>query len=194
MAEMHELHRRAGETLKGVLAEAREERLVRATPCEAWNVRDLLHHIAWSNLWVAPLLRGESLAEVGSVLGGDVLGGDPAGVTGRSVDESSDAFAEPGAMERLVELSRGPTPGREYAAERMNDLTVHAWDLAKGLGTEVALDPLCVQASLDYYRPLEAILRPAGEMGPDVEVSGEADPQTRFLAFWGRRADWTPPA
>jgi uncharacterized protein (TIGR03086 family) len=193
MTEMHELHRRAGEILKDVVSRVRPEHLGRATPCEEWDVRALLHHIAWSNLWVVPLVHGQSLAEAGSGLEGDVLGDDPVGATRRSIDQASDAYAEPGTMDAPVELSRGTAPGREYCGERMNDLTVHAWDLARGIGENVELDPECMEASIEVHRPLEPFLRPAGELGPDVEVPDGADAQTRYLAFFGRRADWAPP-
>lgn len=193
MSEMDELHRRAGEILKDVVRRIPQGRWADPTPCEEWDLRDLLHHIAWSNLWVRPLVRGESLAEVAPRLEGDVLAEDPVGVTVASVDESSDAFAEPGALDRPVELSRGTAPAREYCAERMNDLTVHAWDVAAATGLDVRLDPGCMEAAMAFYRPLEAKGRPAGMFGPPVEVSAEADLQTRFLAFWGRRTDWEPP-
>lgn len=164
------------------------------TPCTEWDLRELLHHIAWSNLWVAPLVRGDSLEEVGPRLEGDVLGDDPVGVTLASVDEASAAYLEPGAMDRPVQLSRGIAPAREYCGERMNDLTVHAWDVAAAIGVDVRLDEECMERAMAIYRPFEAEGRPKGMFGPPVEVSPEADLQTRYLAFWGRSADWTPPA
>jgi uncharacterized protein (TIGR03086 family) len=191
---MNELHRRAGDLYDAVLRQAGPDVWERPTPCAEWDVRDLVHHAAWSNLWVAPLVRGESLADVGPRLEGDVLGDDPVGVGLRSTAEASGAFDEPGAMDRLVELSRGPTPGREYCGERMNDLTVHAWDLAAALGLPIELDAGCMEAAMEVYRPMEAAGRPAGMFGPVVEVPPDADLQTRFLAFWGRRSDWAPPA
>ena len=192
MAEMYELHRRAGDDLAATVREVRDEQLHQPTPCTEWDVRELLHHITWSNLWVSPLVDGKDLAEVAPTLEGDVLGNDPVGITLGGLDESSDAFERGG--DRPVQLSRGMTPANEYAFERMNDLIVHNWDLAKGIGVEVELDEECMQVALDGYRPFEPVLRPAGELGPDVEVPDDADLQTRYLAFFGRRTDWTPPA
>jgi len=192
MAEMHELHRRAGEGLANTVRKVRDEQLHQPTPCTEWDVRELLHHITWSNLWVSPLVDGKELAEVAPTLEGDVLGDDPVGITLRGIDESSDAFERGG--DRPVQLSRGMTPANEYAFERMNDLIVHDWDLAKGIGVEVELDGECMEVALAGFRPFEAIMRPRGDLGPDVEVPDDADLQTRYLAFFGRRADWAPPA
>jgi uncharacterized protein (TIGR03086 family) len=193
MAEMQELHRRAGEILVDALRLAPGASWSRPTPCEDWDLRALVHHVVWNNLWVAPLMHGASLDEAAAKVPEDPLGDDPVGAAIASVDEASAAFGEAGAMDRTVALSRGPSPGRVYCAERMNDLTVHAWDLARALGTDVALDAACMEAAMAYYRPFEPVLRPAGEMGPDVPVPEDSDLQTRFLAFWGRRADWSPP-
>jgi uncharacterized protein (TIGR03086 family) len=191
MTEAHELHRRAGEGLAAVVRQVPDARLHHPTPCTEWDVRALLHHITWSNLWVAPLVDGKDLAEVAPTLEGDVLGDDPVGITLRAIDEASDGFERGG--DRPVQLSRGMTPASIYCAERMNDLTVHSWDLAKGIGVEVELDPECMEASIEGYRPHEAAMRAAGELGPDIVLPDDADLQTRYLAFFGRRADWSPP-
>jgi hypothetical protein len=76
----------------------------------------------------------------------------------------------------------------------MNDLVIHNWDLAKGIGVEVQLDEECMRVALDGFRPVEAAMRAAGGLGPDVQVPDDAPLQVRYLAFFGRRADWTPPA
>jgi uncharacterized protein (TIGR03086 family) len=191
MTEPHELHRRAGEGLAATVRQVGDEEMHRPTPCSEWDVRDLLHHITWSNLWVGPLVDGKDLAEVAPTLEGDVLGEDPVGITLRAIGESSDAFERGG--DRPVQLSRGLTPATIYCLERMNDLTVHNWDLAAGIGVDVRLDDGCMQAALDAYRPYEAAMRAAGELGPDVEIPDDADLQTRYLSFFGRRTDWSPP-
>jgi uncharacterized protein (TIGR03086 family) len=192
MTEMHELHRRAGESLGAMVERVDGGQWHRPTPCSEWDVRDLLHHIAWSNLWVSPLVDGAELADVAATLEGDVLGGDPVGVTLRSIEQASAAFERGG--DRIVQLSRGPTPAGVYCLERMNDLVVHNWDLARAIGAEVALDPECMEVALTGFRTVEAQLRPTGALGPDVAVPDDADLQTRYLAFFGRRADWSPPA
>ena len=192
MTRPHELHRRAGDLLADTVKQVRDDLLRRPTPCTEWDVRDLMHHIAWSNLWVAPLVDGAELAEVAPGLEGDVLGDDPVGVTIRSIEESSDAFERGG--DRIVQLSRGPTAASEYCGERMNDLTVHNWDLARGIGIAVRLDRECMEAALAFFGPYEGELRSQGELGPVVGIPPGADLQTRYLAFFGRRVDWTPPA
>jgi uncharacterized protein (TIGR03086 family) len=192
MAEMYELHRRAGELLKETLARVEAHQWHLPTPCTEWDVRELVHHIAWSNLWVAPLVDGKGLGEVAPTLQGDVLGDDPIEVAVRSIDESSDAFER--GRDRRVQLSRGEAPASEYCFERMNDLTVHSWDLARAIGLDVRLDEECIETARAGFLPVEERLRAVGELGPHVQVPPDADLETRYLAFFGRRADWAPPA
>lgn len=192
MSEMYELHRRAGDDLGRTVTLIGDGQWHVPTPCTEWDVRDLLHHIAWSNLWVAPLCEGRDLADVAPALRGDVLGEDPIGVTVRSIEEASAAFERAGDG-TIVQLSRGPSPAGVYCFERMNDLVVHHWDLARAIGEEVHLEPECMEVALEGFRPMERSLRESGELGPRVVVADDADLQTRYLAFFGRRADWTPP-
>ena len=192
MTEINELHRRAGESLAATVRKVHSDQLDDPTPCSEWDVHDLLHHITWSNLWIGPLVDGRDLAEVAPTLEGDVLGDDPVTTTLTGIDEANDAFDRAG--DRLVQLSRGMTPATVYCFERMNDIVVHNWDLARGIGVEVELDEECMQAALDGFRPMEPALRAAGELGPDIEVPNDAPLQVRYLAFFGRRADWIPPA
>jgi hypothetical protein len=50
-----------------------------------------------------------------------------------------------------------------------------------------------MRSALDYARPFESEWRAGGALGPEISVRPDADLKTRYLAFFGRRADWTPP-
>src|SRR5439155_26136767 len=104
MIELYELHRRAGDLLATTIGEVRADQWHLPTPCSEWDVRDLVHHIAWTNLWVAPLCDGRDLSEVAPTLEGDVLGDDPIGVAVRSLDEASAGFERAGNA-TIVQLS-----------------------------------------------------------------------------------------
>ena len=49
--------------------------------------------------------------------------------------------AQPGALERTVQLSLGDASGQEYVMQLTADLAVHAWDLARATGQDATLDP-----------------------------------------------------
>jgi uncharacterized protein (TIGR03086 family) len=134
-----------------------------------------------------PLLSGQTISDVGDRLDGDLLGADPVAAWTNAVQEAVAAVAQPGALETVVHLSYGDTPAADYVAEVAADLTVHAWDLARGIGAGEQLDPALVQW---IYPQAKERLSPAGVpgfFGPAVSVSDSASDQVRLLALYGRR-------
>ena len=101
----------------------------------------LVRHIVEEEVWAPPLLAGSTVAEIGDRFAGDLLGDDPVAAFDAAADAALAAVREPGAMERTVHLSFGDHPASEYAMQLANDHLVHAWDLARALGVDDALDP-----------------------------------------------------
>ncbi len=156
------------------------------TPCEAWDVRDLVNHVVVEQLWVPHLMAGETLEEVGDRYDGDQLGDDPAGTWIEAAPVARAAFDEPGALERMVHTSGGQIPATDYLGQMTLDLAIHAWDLARGLGVDEELDPELVEALYATCAPMAADLTATGVFGQPVEVPDTADVQTRLLALLGR--------
>src|SRR5260370_19201510 len=96
------------------------------TPCTEWNVRDLVRHLVSGTSWVAPLVEGCNIAEVGDRFDGDLLGDDPSGAWRRAAGAAGDACAEDGAMQRPLHLSSRDVPAAHYVAERIPDLVMPA--------------------------------------------------------------------
>ncbi|TYP89928.1 TIGR03086 family metal-binding protein [Blastococcus xanthinilyticus] len=153
-----------------------------------WTVADLVAHLVSEQLWVPPLMAGEPYAE-GRFPDetSDLLGNDPLLGWESAADGALSAFAEDEGLVRTVHLSRGPTPSAEYIFEMTTDLTVHAWDLAHATGGDTELDGELVTAALVYAERLPEDGVP-GVFGPPLDVSAAADPQTRLLARFGRKA------
>jgi uncharacterized protein (TIGR03086 family) len=153
-----------------------------------WSVADLVAHLVSEQLWVPPLLAGEPVAE-GRFPDdtADLLGDDPFTGWETAADGALSAFAEDDALMRTVHLSRGPTPATEYIFEMTADLTVHAWDLARATDGDTELDGELVTAALVYAERLPEDGIP-GIFEPPLDVSATADPQTRLLARFGRKA------
>jgi uncharacterized protein (TIGR03086 family) len=157
-----------------------------ATPDEDWNVRDLVNHVTGEDLWAPPLLAGSTIAEVGDRFDGDVLGADPLAAWIAASAGAVRAAGQDGAMDRIVHLSFGDFPGREYLGQMTADHVIHAWDLARGIGADDRLDPELVRFVYDFMAPQAEQWRGAGVFGPDVPVPDDADPQTKLIAISGR--------
>jgi uncharacterized protein (TIGR03086 family) len=69
----------------------------------------------------------------------------------------------------------------------IGDILVHTWDLARAAGLDEALDADEVHRMVEAMEPIDDLLRQSGQYGPRVEVPGDADEQTRLIAFTGRQ-------
>ena len=188
MSDIVELHRRAVEWFGSNVAKVGDGQWGSPTPCDEWDVRALVNHLVSENLWTAPLMEGKTIAEVGDVYDGDVLGDDPKAAW-TAASASALASTEPeGAMERIVHLSFGDFPASEYAYQLFADHLIHGWDLARGIGADETMDPELVDACATWFAAMEAAYRQGGAIAERPEVPEGADAQSKLLAAFGRKA------
>jgi uncharacterized protein (TIGR03086 family) len=157
-----------------------------STPDTEWDVRDLTNHVTVEQLWVPPLVRGSSIADVGDRLDGDQLGDDPVATWDAAVSASLEAFRT--GLEGTVELSSGPKATADYCWEMTTDALIHSWDLARGIGAPEELDPELVELVYENILPIAAHLHESGLFAPPVPVPDDSTLQTKLLALFGRDA------
>ncbi|MCK0112746.1 TIGR03086 family metal-binding protein [Ornithinimicrobium sp. F0845] len=162
----------------------------RPTPCEGWNVRDLLNHLTSEHLWAPHLLRGETLEQVGSRYDGDVLGKDPVGAWRRAISASVLAWGQ-ADPDGTVHTSVGRTPLVEYASQMLVDLTVHAWDLARAVGVRPHLVADAVEECLAYEKPRVGAGEVPGIFAAPVPTESESRVD-QLVALLGRDPAWAP--
>lgn len=187
MDELLDLHRVNADRFTSLVALV-GERWESPTPCTEWSVRDLVNHLTAEQLWVPELLGGRTVEEVGQRFAGDVLGADPVATWRSAMEAALHAFSAPGAVARTVHLSRGLTPAHDYLEEMVMDLAVHGWDLARALGADEGIDPATVQRLLVEWNGRADELSHTSMFAGPLETADDADPQTRVLALFGRRA------
>ncbi|HEU4912248.1 MAG TPA: TIGR03086 family metal-binding protein [Actinomycetes bacterium] len=158
------------------------------TPCVDWDVRALVAHVVDECRWAPYLLSGGTVADAGDRFAGDPLGDDPKAAWRSASEQARAAFAADGALDHTVSLSYGETSARDYIWEMTVDATVHAWDLARGIGADDRLDPELVRRiHTEAEKDVEA-RSATGLFDPPVPVAAHADLQTRMLSLFGRRA------
>lgn len=157
------------------------------TPCSDWNVRDLVNHLVGEHLWAPHLLKGETLAAVGDRFDGDVVGDAPVAVWEQAGSASRSAFHRKGALQGDVHVTGGRTPATEYAWQMTTDLTVHGWDLARGIGVRSRMPDELADAVYGHIAPQAGSWHEAGIFDPPVPVPDDAVPQDRLVALLGRR-------
>ena len=154
------------------------------TPCTDWDVRALVNHLVGEQRWVRPLLEGKTIAEVGDVFDGDILGANPLTT---ALEAQYDAVA---AVEALlpgiatVHLSYGDEAAGNYVWQLTSDHLIHAWDLGTALGRTVVMPPHLVSAVAKWFTDWETLYRQSGIIADRAPSDGT--PQGDLLSAFGR--------
>ncbi len=192
------LHRTAVLKSVDVVDAVRTTDLDRTTPCDGWNLADLLAHMTVQHRGFAAAARGfgadPDVWRVESVV--DAVRADPRRAYSEAAHDVLDAFAADGTADApfaLPEFGDGAVfPGAMAMGFHFVDYVVHGWDVASSLGAGFELPADVVEAVL----PL-ALAVPDGDFrtmagapfAPAVEQGGTDDFE-RILRHLGRRPDW----
>lgn len=171
-----------------VLERLPEEVWGNPTPCDRWRVRDVVNHVVAEHRWAPHLLRGESVEEVGDRYDGDLLGGSPDAARRAwqmAMLGSLQAWAQVEDVEQPVAFSGGTHTAGEYAHQMLLDLTVHAWDVARGGGVSQPVLVDAVGLAFAYEKPRVAQGVTAGIFKPPTRPRSD-HPMDQLVALVGR--------
>jgi uncharacterized protein (TIGR03086 family) len=161
------------------------------TPCADWDVRALVSHIVYEDVWTIPMMEGATVEEVGDRFEGDLLGDDPVGAVRAAADAATIAAASGLVAGRTVHLSFGDVSAQEYVYQLAADHLVHGWDLAAATGGERRFDPELVEALAVWFKDREGMYRDAEIIGERPPGDPPEDAQDRLIVAFGRRPDWS---
>jgi uncharacterized protein (TIGR03086 family) len=187
MPNLLDVHAQALDFVGPKVAAITDDQWTRDSVNAGWTVRDLTNHLVSGNFWVAELVAGKTIEEVGDRLDGDVLGDDAGAAYAASATAAATAFAEPGAMDRPVAVSYGPVPGSVYCGHRFIDVLIHGWDIAESTAQDANLPLDLVEACWEVVQAEIAAMQDSGAFGEPQPVPDGADLQTKLLAALGRR-------
>ena len=153
------------------------------SPCEGWTARDIVRHLTD---WI-PAFFGSHGVVFPAVPSVD---DDPVGAWETVQMTIAGALADPAIAAQPV-----ATPfSTQSLAETVDmivtgELFTHGWDLARATGQSEILDPEQLRRMIASLGAIpEEAMRAEGMFGPRIDVPADADDQTRFLAYMGRRA------
>jgi uncharacterized protein (TIGR03086 family) len=175
----------SGRVFRQRLVRVKSDDWRRPTPCEEWTVRDLVNHVVGGNLRYVTILAGEPADATPRTREQDWLGTDPLGSFDDGLARVTESFSVPGILAADV---RHPKIGAVTAAQlqvlRVNELTVHSWDLARAIGSDDRLDDQVVAWLLEGLTPLRSTLG-LSEPGRADDLPA-ASPQDSLLQLFGR--------
>jgi uncharacterized protein (TIGR03086 family) len=171
---------------RSVLAGVKQDQLASPTPCQSWNVAQLVDHIVGGQYFFAAMACGDPPSgETRTYADGDFLAEFDKGSA-----ECLAAFGAPGAMERVLKLPFGEMPGSRFVGLATVDTFVHGWDLAKATGQKPNFDPELADALLAGSRQaIQESFRGAdgkAPFGPEQKAPDGASTADQLAAFLGR--------
>jgi uncharacterized protein (TIGR03086 family) len=175
------------ESLGGLVAGTRPDQLTEPTPCAKWAVRDLLNHFVGGGHLFGALFRGEADGFPEGEAP-DLVGEDHVAAYRAAMDDFVAGLHSAGALERTLNLPFGPVPGDAVVQILTWDLSVHCWDLATATGQAYPLtDEQVATADAIARGFLAPELRDGDTFAAEVQVSADATPLERLVAFAGRQ-------
>ena len=183
---------RVSDLLSGLVEGTDAGRLDDPTPCEDFQVRDLIGHFTMGRFLFAADFAGDT-ARRDELLGGmperfgDVLGDDHLATyrdASAALDAAVDGIED---VEATADFFLGQMPISAALETISGDNLVHCWDLARSTGQDFDPPDDLVEATTAFFGALITDdLRAVGSFGPEVEVPEDASALDRLLGLCGR--------
>ncbi|MDQ6847207.1 MAG: TIGR03086 family protein [Candidatus Dormibacteraeota bacterium] len=148
------------------------------------SLREIVNYHAYDSAWVPDVLAGRTIADVGDRHEHLKTAAQP-----RYREQSEAAVAAAQALddpERVVHLSYGDFPAREYLRHVTSFRGFRAFDIARWIGASTELPPDLVQGMWDELSPDMEAWRAMGVYKAAVPVDDDAPLQDRLIGLSGR--------
>jgi uncharacterized protein (TIGR03086 family) len=195
MAELVDL-RPAARHLSALLERIDDDQLDAPTPCGESSIGDVLDHVGG----LARAFTAAATKDLGPMTSmpsspdGSRLGADRRAEIPRHLATLAEAWTNPLAWTGTTQAGGVSLPGEVAGHIALNEIVVHAWDLARASGQSYQQDADSLEAcfeSLVAMYPAEQLDRRQGIFGPPVDVPEQAPLVDRVIAFSGRDPGWT---
>ena len=183
---------RVSDLLSGLVEGTDAGRLDDPTPCEDFQVRDLIGHFTMGRFLFAADFAGDT-ARRDELLGGmperfgDVLGDDHLATyrdASATLDAAVDGIED---VEATADFFLGQMPISAALETISGDNLVHCWDLARSTGQDFDPPDDLVEATAAFFGVLITDdLRAVRSFRPELEVPEDASALDRLLGFCGR--------
>jgi uncharacterized protein (TIGR03086 family) len=180
--------RLATDTFLERLDRVSEEQVSRTTPCEGWDVGQLIDHVTAGSAMAVALMAGCSTEEAQATMGAAVEG-DRFEACRRQLGLAVAALEGPTAPETIVHHPIGDVSAAQLLAFRIGDLTIHSWDLSRALGFDETLPAALVERAWADLSPMAGFIGSVGVFGegPSGSLDDSTLLQARLLDLSGRR-------
>ncbi|MEY2397473.1 MAG: hypothetical protein QOJ00_647 [Actinomycetota bacterium] len=178
-------YERAAANFRQVLANISKDDLDTQSPCQSWKVQDVITHLVEGGDFFVTSVGGEA-----SGAGARAVADDHEAAFNATSERILNAFNQPGALDKEVDLPFGRMPASVLVGIATTDTFTHAWDIARATGQPTDLDPEFAGELLARAKsPITDDVRgPDGTtlFGPEQHAPEGAPAADQLAAFLGR--------
>jgi uncharacterized protein (TIGR03086 family) len=174
-----------------------DELLDAPTPCPAYALGDLLEHVGGLTLAFTAAARKEigDATSQGASGNASRLGDDWRTRIPRDLTALVEAWRDPAAWTGMTQAGGVELPGEVAGSVVLDELVIHAWDIARASGQPYECDPASLEAVHGFVAQFSGPGQEAareGLFGPVVEVPEDAPLLDRVIGLTGRDPAWSP--
>ena len=181
--------------LAALVQGVRDDQLTGRTPCPDYSVADLLDHVGGlAVVFAASARKDREVAGTAASPDGDRLEDGWRDRIAAQLTEMGEAWQDPAAYDGVTMAGPVELPGDQAALVALDEVTVHAWDLAVATGQPYDADPAAVAACRGFVATFEpppgGAADDGGLFGPPVPVADDAPELDRLIGATGRDPKW----
>jgi uncharacterized protein (TIGR03086 family) len=192
MTDTWEVLEQAHAALHSVVARLTPADLDKSTPCDQWNVAQVIQHAAGDQRAYAVAITGQDGPSYNPFEPSGVLAESAVELVASATAASSAAWSTIGkdVEDAPVPLPQGPLPAWQGVGYCALDAVVHAWDVAVATGQDSPLTNEHAKALMPAAVALTEPLRAYGMFAAVVDAEEGDDDAAVLLKYLGRRSDW----
>ena len=175
---------RATEMMTEAASFIEPESLVLPTPCDGWDVAELLDHVTGGNRFTVQILQGHTAdyALAAAIASFDSDGSPSDALVESAADQLRTCVAD-GVLAGTFHHVVGDLAGEQVLRLRVHDVCIHVWDLLQAVNPKKGLDPVYVRWAIDELAKPDSLT--AQHMAKGYPNPGK--PYELLLAFGRRR-------